>query len=108
MSGCILVIYGAILPLNKMTDELDTLADEWHGPGLMQKPYSGNGEAPWYVGVEVAAIRQYSWPETGCLDDVTLEPTKKQKAEAAAMLAKIPAELREHMTPLGRYIIPCP
>lgn len=36
------------------------------------------------------------------------EPTKKQKREAEKALLRLPAVLLDHMTPIGRYVLPCP
>lgn len=107
MSGCIQIIYGSVLPLNVMTAELETLCDEWYGPDHMQVTYSGNGDSVWWAGVDICTLRQYSYPDTG-YEVHNFEATKKQKRDAVAVLERIPTELREHMTAIGRYVIPCP
>ncbi len=97
-----------MLPLDAAKGEIADLAEEWYGPAHLQKPYSGNGEAPWWAGVTLATLRQYSWPEKGYEDDHVFEPTKEQKQRAKEIIATLPDELRKHMTPIGRYVLPCP
>lgn len=107
MSGCIQIIYGSVLPLNAMTPELETRCDEWYGTDHMQVTYSGNGKSVWWAGVNVCTLFQYSWPESG-YEVHTFEPTKKQRQDAAEAVRRIPEILRKHMTPIGRYVLPCP
>ena len=105
MSGNILIIYGAILPLDTADrfDGLYDLVDE----GTLNKPYSGNGEAAFWAGCEVASIRQYSWPGRG-YEVHPLQATEEQKALAAKLVAEVPAVVRAAMTPIDHYVIPCP
>ena len=107
MSGYILVVWGAIVPLDVTSDTVAAEASDWYGPGLLHKHYTGNGEAPWYAGVALATIRQYSWPEKG-YEIHAFEPTRAQRRAAEEAVAKLPESLRRLMTPIGRYVLPCP
>lgn len=108
MSGSILIIYGAVLPLDVAEGSeyylgLYDLVDE----GKLNKPFSGNGDSAFYAGCVVADIRQYPWTTTG-YEVHPLQATEEQKAIAASLVNEVPETIRKDMTPIGHYVIPCP
>ncbi len=110
MSGNILIIFGAVFPLDitennsRLTSELYDLMDS---TGLIEKPYSGNSDAPFFCGEIVSSMRQYSYPATG-YEKVRTVATIKERKNARLKYDSLPEHLRFLTTKIGHYVIPCP
>lgn len=105
--SCTLIIYGSVLPATALRHEnVRNGAWECTEDGLLEKPYSGSYDTPFYAGVIITTIKM-TWDDEG-YSVHQFEPSDAMIETALDHYGRVPAYLREHMTPLGRYVIQCP